>query len=61
MTVLQTERRASVSRVDVDVAGLARAYVEAVAAGDPTAVAKGLTLADHAWEIAEVQTMRSLA
>lgn len=51
MTVLQTVDLRGFSRADVDVAGLARAYVEAVASGDPTAIAKGLTLADRAWEM----------
>lgn len=52
MTVLQTQRPAEESRPNVDVAGLARAYVEAVANGESTAIAKGLALADQVWATA---------
>lgn len=52
MTVLQSQHRAGNLRGESDVAGLARAYVEAVASGDPTAVARGLALADVVWAAA---------
>lgn len=52
MTVLQTEHPPRDSRVAVDVAGLVRAYVEAVASGSPFAHARGLDLADAAWSLA---------
>jgi hypothetical protein len=51
MTVLQSQHRQQKSRGEAAFAGLWRAYVEAVAAGDPRAHARGLDLADAAWEL----------
>jgi integrase len=50
MTVLQTQHPPRFFRGEVDVAGLCRAYVEAVAQGDPRAIVKGLALADAVWD-----------
>ena len=49
MTVLQTEQIARVFPVETSIPLLARSFVEAVAAGDPFALLRGLELADAAW------------
>ena len=49
MPVLQSALSVNDAAELPDVAGLARAYVEAVAVGDPHAHAKGLALADLVW------------